>query len=293
MLTESTNPRSAQIDTLPTLDILKIINAEDATVAMTIASTLPAIAQAVDAIVAGFRQGGRLLYIGAGTSGRLGVLDAVECVPTFSALPEMVQGIVAGGQPALTRSIEGAEDDPDGGRRDILALSPGAHDVVVGIAASGRTPYVLGAMAAAKAAGATTVGVACNVPAPLLDAVDIPIGVPVGPEIVAGSTRMKSGTAQKMVLNMLSTASMIKLGKVYRNLMVDVMVTNEKLAIRARNMVAEITGLDADEAAAVLARTNNEVKTAVVVALLDVSPDEARERLDRHNGMLRAVIEEK
>ena len=252
MLTETPNPRSTQIDQLPTLDILQIMNEEDASVAAAVQRALPQIAQAVDVIVERLRAGGRLIYAGAGTSGRLGVLDAVECVPTFSTNPELVQGMLAGGDRALTHSIEGAEDDRALGRADLLARHVSARDVVVGIAASGRTPYVIGALEAANEAGAATIGIACNEPAPLLDAAQIRIAALVGPEIIAGSTRLKSGTAQKMILNMLSTASMIRLGKVYGNRMVDVKVTNQKLARRAQGMVAEIGGVSEAEAADLL-----------------------------------------
>jgi N-acetylmuramic acid 6-phosphate etherase len=290
MLTEKPNPRSANIDQLTTLEMLQVISDEDATVAMAVRRTLPAIAQAVDTITEHLRQGGRLFYVGAGTSGRLGVLDAVECVPTFSTPPEMVQGILAGGDAALTRPAEGAEDDHDAGYRKMIELGVSARDVVVGIAASGRTPYVIGALRAANEHGAVTVAIVCNEPAPMLDLAHIPIAAVVGPEIIAGSTRLKSGTAQKMILNMLSTASMIRLGKVYGNLMVDVKVTNQKLAQRAQRIVSQVTGVSDDDAAHLLEQTHNEVKPAIVMALLDVTPDEARAKLDAAGGMLRAVI---
>jgi N-acetylmuramic acid 6-phosphate etherase len=290
MLTEAPNPRSAHIDQLPTLDILRVINAEDATVAGAVRQVLPAIAQAVDVIAGRLRQGGRLLYVGAGTSGRLGVLDAVECVPTFSTPPDMVQGIVAGGHSALTQPVEGAEDDHDAGYAQMIKIGVNTHDAVVGIAASGRTPYVLGALKAANERGAATVAITCNDPAPMLDLAHIPIAVVVGPEVIAGSTRLKSGTAQKMILNMISTTSMIRLGKVYGNLMVDVRVTNQKLAHRARNIVCQVTGVSDEEAARLLEQTHNEVKPAIVMALLDVTADEARARLAAAGGMLRQVI---
>jgi N-acetylmuramic acid 6-phosphate etherase len=291
MLTEQRNPRSLNIDQRSPLEIVQIMNAEDATVAAAVAQALPQIAQAVDMIVERLRGGGRLLYIGAGTSGRLGVLDAVECLPTFSVDPELVQGIIAGGEPAFVRSVEGAEDDPDGGRADLQARNLMAQDAVVGIAASGRTPYVVGALNYAREIGAGTAAIACNAPAPILDAAEIAIAAVVGPEILTGSTRLKAGTAQKMILNMLSTASMIKLGKVYNNLMVDVRVSNAKLADRARRIFSEVTGLRAAEADHYLAQTNQEVKPAIVMALLNISAEEARARLDAQHGMLRAVIE--
>jgi N-acetylmuramic acid 6-phosphate etherase len=290
MLTETPNPRSTNIDQLSTLDILRVINAEDATVAEAVRQVLPAIAQAVDTIAARLRQGGRLLYVGAGTSGRLGVLDAVECVPTFSTPPDMVQGIVAGGESALTEPVEGAEDDQDAGYAKLIEMDVSARDVVVGIAASGRTPYVIGALKAANERGAATVAITCNEPAPMLDLAQIPIAAVVGPEVIAGSTRLKSGTAQKMILNMLSTASMIRLGKVYGNLMVDVKVTNQKLARRARGILSTVTGLSDDEAARLLAQTDNEIKPAIVMALLGVTADDARARLAAAGGMLREVI---
>ena len=290
MLTEAPNPRSANIDQLSTLDILHVINAEDATVAAVIRQVLPSIARAVDTITGRLRQGGRLLYVGAGTSGRLGVLDAVECVPTFSTSPDMVQGILAGGDVALTQTVEGAEDDHDAGYTHLIEIGVNPRDVVIGIAASGRTPYVIGALKAANERGAATVAITCNEPAPMLDLAQIPIAAIVGPEIIAGSTRLKSGTAQKMILNMLSTTSMIQLGKVYGNLMVEVKVTNQKLAQRARGIVCQVTGVSEDEAARLLEQTHNEVKPAIVMALLDVTADDARARLAAAGGMLRQVI---
>ncbi len=290
MLTETPNPRSANIDRLPTLEMLQVINDEDASVAQAIRRALPAIAQAVDTIAGRLRGGGRLFYVGAGTSGRLGVLDAVECVPTFSTPPEQVQGIIAGGEWALLHAVEGAEDDHAAGQAAIRAHQVGPLDVVAGIAASGYTPYVVGALEAANAAGAATIAVTCNDPAPLLDLAQIGIAVVVGPEVIAGSTRLKAGTAQKMVLNMLSTGSMIRLGKVYGNLMVDVMVTNHKLALRARRLVMQIAGVDEAEAVLLLQATQQQVKPAVVMALCGVDAGEARARLDAAGGMLRAVI---
>jgi N-acetylmuramic acid 6-phosphate etherase len=291
MLTEQPNPRSTGIDRLPTLDILRVMNADDAKVAIAVQRALPDIARAVDAIVRCLRRGGRLIYVGAGTSGRLGVLDAAECVPTFGTDPSTVRGVIAGGSAALTTAIEGAEDDAGAGARDVRALAVCEHDTVVGLAASGRTPYVLGALEAARQAGATTVAVACNAPSPLLDAAQIAIAVLVGPEIVAGSTRLKAGTAQKMVLNMLSTASMIRLGKVYGNLMVDVRVTNAKLATRARRLVARIGGVDEETARRLLAEAEQGVKPAIVMARLGVTAEEARHMLDAAEGRLGPVID--
>ncbi len=290
MLTEGRNPRTAAIDTLPTLDVLRLINDEDATVAGAVCQALPDIARAVDAVVESLRQGGRLFYVGAGTSGRLAVLDAVELAPTYSAPPDLVVPIIAGGPPALTRSLEGVEDRDDEGRRDLLGAGVKSGDVVVGLAASGRTPYVLGALAAAREVGATTVGMSCNQPAPILDAADIGVALLVGPEVIAGSTRMKAGTAQKMALNLLSTAAMVRLGKVHDNLMVDVQVKNSKLERRARGIVVEIAGVNDEEAGALLAQAGYEVKTAVVMAMLDVGAEEARARLATAGGVLRQAL---
>jgi len=290
MLTEKPNPRTANIDQLSSLEMLQVINDEDATVAGAVRRTLPTIAQAVDMITARLRDGGRLIYVGAGTSGRLGVLDAVECVPTFSTDPNMVQAIMAGGGDALTEAVEGAEDNYNAGRHAIITRQVNRQDVVVGIAASGRTPFVIGALEAANEAGAATIAVTCNQPAPMLEIAHIPIAAVVGPEIIAGSTRLKAGSAQKMILNMLSTASMIRLGKVYGNLMVDVKVTNQKLAARARRIVMQVASISEDEAADLLQQTGNQVKPAIVMALLGISPDEARARLDTAHGMLRDVI---
>ncbi|WP_119070606.1 N-acetylmuramic acid 6-phosphate etherase [Aggregatilinea lenta] len=290
MQTEQPNPNTRQIDQLPTLDALRLINAEDARVAAAVEAALPEIAQAVDAIAERLRAGGRLIYVGAGTSGRLGVLDAVECVPTFGTPPELVQGLIAGGLPALTEAAEGAEDDRQAGHDELVALDVSPNDAVVGIAASGRTPYVLGALDAAREVGALRVGIACNTPAPLLDAAEIGIAAVVGPEVIAGSTRLKAGTAQKLILNMISTATMIRLGKVYGNRMVDVKVTNQKLAGRARRLVAEIAGIDEVEAGRLLGQTGNRVKPAVVMALLGLSAAEAQARLDAAQGVLAEVI---
>lgn len=290
-VTEARNPRSAEIDKLDTLAMLRIINAEDQGVPVAIAEALPQIAAAVDVIAAKLGAGGRLFYVGAGTSGRLGVLDAVECVPTFGTPPELVQALIAGGDRAFVRAVEGAEDDREAGASDLTARGLTAADVVVGIAASGRTPYVLGAVEAARRIGAATIGVACNAPAPLLDAVDTPIGVPVGPEVITGSTRMKAGTAQKLVLNMLSTGAMIRLGKVYGNLMVDVRVTNAKLSDRANRIVREVTGATADQAAEALKLTNNDVKLSIVMIKQGVSLGEATRLLASTEGRLRDIID--
>ena len=291
MLTESQNPQTANIDQLSTLEMVQRINEEDAKVALAVRDVLPQIAQAIDGIAERMQRGGRLIYIGAGSSGRLGVLDASECVPTFSTDPSQVIGLIAGGNYALTHSIEVAEDDPVAGRADLLALNLTADDAVVGIAASGRTPYVLGAIEAATEIGALTIGVACNAPSALLDAVQISIGVLVGAEVITGSTRMKSGTAQKLVLNMLSTGAMVKIGKVYSNLMVDMRPANSKLVDRACRIIVQVAKVDYDEAARLLAANGNEVKLAIVMGRRGVSANEARALLAAARGHLRAVID--
>ncbi len=289
--TERRNPASARIDAMSALEIARTMNAEDAMVAGAVARELPRIARAIEEIAARLRQGGRLIYIGAGTSGRLGVLDASECPPTFSTPPEMVVGVIAGGSAALIRSVEGAEDDPAQGRADVEGLGIGAADALVGIAASGRTPYVLGAVESTKERGALTIGLTCNAATPLHDRCDITIAPVVGPEVIAGSTRLKAGTAQKMVLNMLSTGAMILLGKTYGNLMVDVQPTNTKLRKRAITIVQEATGLSEPAAASLLATANDEVKTAIVAALAGVPPDISRQRLAAAGGIVRAALE--
>jgi N-acetylmuramic acid 6-phosphate etherase len=266
------------------------MNAEDATVATAVERELPRIAEAVEQIAARLRGGGRLLYVGAGTSGRLGVLDASECPPTFGTPPELVVGWIAGGPGALTQAFEGEEDDAEAGRADLARLRVTAVDAVVGIAASGRTPYVLGAVEYAASVGALTVGVACNPDSLLARRVAIMIAPVVGPEVIAGSTRLKAGTAQKMVLNMLSTGTMIRLGKTFGNLMVDVQATNAKLRRRAIGIVQAATGLADEEAAALLTASNGETKTAIVAALAGLDPAAARQRLDASGGIVRAAL---
>jgi len=288
--TESDNPASRHIDALSAYEIVGLINAEDAKVAAAVQTALPQVAQAVDTIVQALSAGGRLFYMGAGTSGRLGVLDAVECLPTFSAPPDLVQGIIAGGEQALTKAVEGAEDDAAQARRDMQARDVTAADVVCGIAASGRTPYVVGALSYARELGAATIALACNPDSAIGALAAVSISVDLGPEVISGSTRMKAGTAQKMILNMLSTATMIRLGKVYGNLMVDLKVTNQKLAQRANRLVRQITGVDEDKAERLLARANNEVKTAVVMQMRHVDAESARNLLIQASGRLRQVI---
>jgi N-acetylmuramic acid 6-phosphate etherase len=290
LLTEQPNPASAAIDTLPTEQALRIINAEDQKVALAVEREIPAIARAVEAIVAAIENGGRLFYIGAGTSGRLGVLDASEIPPTFSAPPEMVQGIMAGGDPALSHATETTEDDPAIGVRDLTARGFSKHDVLVGLAASGRTPYVLGAIGEAKRLGAVTIGICCTPDAELSRAVDIAIAPLVGPEIVAGSTRMKAGTAQKLVLNMLSTATCVRLGYVYGNLMVNVQPKNEKLVDRARRIIAQSAGVSAERAAELLAESGNCVRTAIVMGTAGLTREEAQRRLAASGGRVRQAL---
>ena len=290
MTTEQSNPNTSDIDRLPTLHALQLVNEEDAKVAAAVREALPDIARAVDAIVAALANGGRLFYVGAGTSGRLGMLDAAECVPTFSVSPDLVQGIIAGGTEAMLRSIEGAEDDPEAARRDLRERRLSSADVVCGIAASGRTPYVVGALQCAREIGADCIAIACNRESPIGAIADIAISVDVGAEVIAGSTRLKAGTAQKLILNMLSSASMIRLGKVYGNLMVDVQVSNAKLQARACALVMRLTGLDERAAAALLLDANNEVKTAVVMQRRGVHADTARQLLYKEGGQLRQVI---
>jgi len=288
--TEKRNPATTTIDRMSALEIARVMNAEDATVAAAVQRELPHIARAIEGITARLRQGGRLVYMGAGTSGRLGVLDASECPPTFGTPPEQFVGWIAGGPDALTRSIEGAEDSTAMGRADAAHLSIAANDVLVGIAASGRTPYVLGAVAYAKEWGALTIGLACNAGTPLGQATDIMIAPVVGPEVIGGSTRLKAGTAQKMVLNMLSTGAMILLGKTYGNLMVDVQPTNDKLRRRAVAIVREATDLHESAAEALLHASDNDVKTAIVAALAGIDPVAARHRLAVADGVVRIAL---
>jgi N-acetylmuramic acid 6-phosphate etherase len=290
LLTEQPNPASESIDALPTEQILRIMNAEDQKVAAAVALEIPRIANAVDTIVSAMQQGGRLFYIGAGTSGRLGVLDASECPPTFSVPYELVQGIIAGGEPALSRATETTEDDPAIGARDLLLRGFTGKDVLVGIAASGRTPYVLGAVAEARRLGARTISITCTPDSELARAVDIPIAPLAGPEIVAGSTRMKAGTATKLVLNMLSTAVFIRLGYVFGNLMVNVQPKNSKLIDRARRIIARTTGAGYDEAGDLLAAAGNQVPVAIVMGKLGVSREQAEGRLARSGGRISEAL---
>ena len=292
LLTEQPNPASSAIDQVPVEDALRIINAQDQCVAKAVEQEIPAIARAVEEIVARLAEGGRLFYIGAGTSGRLGVLDASEVPPTFSAPPEMVQGIIAGGESALSRATEASEDDPTLGARDLLARGFTAKDVLVGIAASGRTPYVLGAIAEAKRLGAATIGICCVPEAELSAVVDIPIAPLVGPEVIAGSTRMKAGTAQKLVLNMLSTGTCIRLGYVYGNLMVNVQPKNEKLVDRAKRIVMQAAGVSPERALELLRESGMQVRTAIVMGKAGVTRAEAERRLTEARGRVRQALGE-
>jgi N-acetylmuramic acid 6-phosphate etherase len=291
LVSETRNPRTADIDLLPSSDLVARINSEDKLVARAVEKELPAIAKAVDHIEAAFRTGGRLIYIGAGTSGRLGVLDASECPPTFSVPQEMVLGIIAGGDHALRNAVEGAEDDREQGARDLQAVHLTDQDVVVGIAVSGRTPYVVGALLFAKQIGAVTVALTCNPASELSEIADVHVAPVVGPEVLTGSTRLKSGTAQKLVLNMLSTASMIRIGKTYENLMVDVAVSNHKLKTRAVAILCDITGLSTVDAEKLLIDSGQNVKRAILMNFAGLDRDSAQACLDASGGILRQAME--
>lgn len=280
-----------EIDTASVRDILEIINTEDHKVPIAVREELPYVEQAVEIVVDAFRQGGRLFYVGAGTSGRLGVVDASECPPTFGTPPEMVQGLIAGGREAMFQAQEGAEDVEENGAQDLRAAGVQPPDVVCGIAASRRTPYVVGAVRYARSIGCKTLFVTCNPRSSFDLDVDVAICPVVGPEVIMGSTRMKSGTAQKLVLNMITTASMIRLGKVYENMMVDLQMTNQKLVERSKRIVMTVTGLDYDAAAAVLEQAGGHVKTALVMALTGADRDEARRRLEAAGGFVRPAIQ--
>jgi N-acetylmuramic acid 6-phosphate etherase len=288
--TEQRNPATADIDTLPTIDLVRRLNVEDATVATAVARALPAVAESVDRIAGRIRAGGRLVYIGAGTSGRLGVLDASECPPTFNTPPGLVVGLIAGGDHALRHPVENVEDRPEEGARALREIDLVPEDVVVGIAASGRTPFVLGALAYAREVGATAISLANVADSAIARHADIEIAAVTGPEPITGSTRMKAGTAQKMVLNMLTTATMVRLGKTYGNLMVDVQLSNAKLRDRAERIVAAATDLPQAQAADLLARAGNDVKTAIVMQLLDLPAGEAQTCLDEAGGVIRTAL---
>ncbi|GIH52406.1 N-acetylmuramic acid 6-phosphate etherase [Microbispora rosea] len=286
LATEQSDPRYSGIDTLPTEEIARLMNAADAAVPAAVGRAVPAISAAIDAIAARMTDGGRLLYVGAGTSGRLAVLDASECPPTFGTHPDLVQGIIAGGEAALVRSVEGAEDDAEAGAAVIRDKHVGPLDSVVGISASGRAPYVVAAVEQARRLGALTVGLACNTGSPLARAADHAVEVIVGPEVVTGSTRLKAGTAQKLVLNMISTITMIRSGRTYGNFMVDVVASNSKLVDRAARIVSEITGAQVLRAREVLESAGRDVKTAVVMIERGVGADDARALLAAHGNRL-------
>ena len=291
LATEQRNPNSKNIDLAPTAEILKIINEEDKKVPIAVEKELPYIEKAVEEIVKAIKKGGRLLYFGAGTSGRLGVVDAAECPPTFGTDPKMVQGFIAGGEAAMFVAQEGAEDFEENGAKDIDIANVTNNDVVCGIAASRRTPYVIGAIKKAKELGATTLYITCTPRKSFnIKEVDIPICPYVGPEVVMGSTRMKSGTAQKLVLNMLTTATMVRSGKTYENMMIDLQMTNKKLVERSKRIVMMITGVDYDEATKYLEKANYHVKTALVMILAEVNLNEAKQRLEKEDGFVRKAI---
>lgn len=292
LVSESRNPQTMDLDALSSLEMVERFNEQDALVAQAVKATLPAVAQAVEAAAGALKAGGRIIYMGAGTSGRLGVLDASECPPTFGVPHGLVVGLIAGGPGALLKAVEGAEDNPQLGADDLKSLQLTAQDLVVGLAASGRTPYVIGGLQYARAVGCKTVAVSCNPDSPIAREADIAISPVVGPEALTGSTRLKSGTAQKLVLNMISTGAMVKFGKVYQNLMVDMKATNVKLVDRACRMVMEATGVTREEAQAVLEQTGYEVKPAILMVLTGLDAQAAQERLAAHGGFLRAALQQ-
>src|SRR5690625_4761297 len=291
LITEMGNPKSKNLDELKTIDILKLMNEEDRTVPLAVEEVLPQIEQVVHAVYEAFNNNGRLFYVGAGTSGRIGILDAVECPPTFSTPPEMVQAVMAGGNGAFLVAIEGAEDDKDLGKKDLMDKKLNRNDVVIGIAASGRTPYVIGALQYSQSIGATTVSLTSNSNAEISEYADYAIEVMTGTEVLAGSTRLKVATAHKMILSMISTAVMIKIGKVYNNYMIDVNATNLKLRERARRIVKEVTGVSKEEAEQLLIKTNYAVKPAIVMLLTNISFEEAQLKIAEANGYAKKAIQ--
>ncbi len=291
LTTEARNPLTQDLDNLSAIEIVKLINSEDEKVARAVGEVAEPIAQAIDVITERLSRGGRLIYVGAGTSGRLGVLDAVECPPTFNTDPDQVVGLIAGGPDGLMRAVEGAEDSDQAGQFDLQQIGLTSTDVVVGIAASGRTPYVIGALDYARAIGAFAIGFCCNRDAKITRHADLNIVPLVGPEVLSGSTRLKAGTATKMVLNMLTTGAMVRLGKTYSNLMVDLRATNIKLTERASRIVETLAGCSQSEAGSVLKRCDGEVKTAIVSHRLGVTPEAARDRLDAVQGHLRQALQ--
>ncbi|MDU2940925.1 MAG: N-acetylmuramic acid 6-phosphate etherase [Enterobacteriaceae bacterium] len=291
LISETRNARTMALDGVSTREMVGLLNQEDALVAPAVAAVLDEVAKAVDAAAMALQAGGRIIYMGAGTSGRLGVLDASECPPTFGVPHGLVVGLIAGGPGALLKAVEGAEDSLQLGEEDLKALNLTAKDLVVGIAASGRTPYVIGGLRYAKATGCTTVAISCNPASPIASEAAIAISPVVGPEALTGSTRLKSGTAQKMVLNMISTGAMVKFGKVYQNLMVDMKASNIKLVDRACRMLMEATGVERAQAEQVLQQTDHEVKPAILMVLTGLDAASARARLEEHRGFLRAALE--
>lgn len=290
LVSETRNPQTMDLDALTTLELVHRFNQQDTLVAEAVKATLPDVASAVDAAAEALKFGGRIIYMGAGTSGRLGVLDASECPPTFGVPHGLVVGLIAGGPGALLKAVEGAEDNAQLGEDDLIALNLTPQDLVVGLAASGRTPYVIGGLKYARKMGCITVAISCNPDSPIAQEADIAISPVVGPEALTGSTRMKSGTAQKLVLNMISTGAMVKFGKVYQNLMVDMKATNIKLMDRACRMVVEATGIARAEAEMLLKQTDFDVKPAILMALSGLSAEAAREKLATHQGFLRAAL---
>lgn len=288
--TEQRNPASMNLDQMSIAEILELMNDQDRQIPQAIYQALPDIKQLIEAVVTSFNRGGRLIYIGAGTSGRLGILDAAECVPTFGTPPEMVVGLIAGGEQAIQEAVEGAEDSKELAEEDLKALDLNDKDVVVGIAASGRTPYVIGGLEYAQKMGAQTGAISNNENTKISAAADYPIEVITGPEVLTGSTRLKAGTSQKLVLNMISTISMIKIGKAYENLMVDVQATNEKLVDRSKRIIAEATGVAYDEAESVFHEAQS-VKLAIVMILADVSKEKAEQALAEKDGLVREAIQ--
>ncbi|MBQ2855051.1 MAG: N-acetylmuramic acid 6-phosphate etherase [Oscillospiraceae bacterium] len=290
MSTETRNQNTMNLDIMTPLEVVTVMNQEDAKVPEAIKPALPNIAQCVTWAIQSIEAGGRIIYMGAGTSGRLGVLDAVECPPTFGVAPEVVVGLIAGGEKAFVKAVEGAEDSRELGRQDLVDIKLEARDIVIGIAASGRTPYVLGGLAYAKEVGCHTVGISCNPGSAVGAAAELAIEVVPGPECLTGSTRLKSGTCQKLILNMISTATMVGCGKAYQNLMVDVMQTNEKLVVRAQNIVMEATGCDRETAAEKIGIAGGNAKTAITMILADCGLEEARARLEKAKGHVREAI---
>ncbi|MFB5760261.1 N-acetylmuramic acid 6-phosphate etherase [Paenibacillus medicaginis] len=291
--TETRNQRSTDLDQLSTLSVLELMQEEDAKVSLAIWEKLPEIERVTKCVIESFKQGGRLIYTGAGTSGRMGILDAVECVPTFGTDPDMVQGVIAGGDEAIRMAVEGAEDSVEQGMKDLEKLNLSDKDIVLGVAASGRTPYVIGGLQYAAGVGAATASLACNKDAEISNYAEYPIEIITGPEVLTGSTRLKAGTAQKMVLNMISTAAMIGIGKTYSNFMVDVQPTNEKLVVRAKSMIREITGCDYETASRYYELSRHQVKVAVIMLLAGLDYEEAQRKLQEADGFIRRALQQK